>query len=511
MRLPYLLSVSWPQLKSLNLSDGSLGGQDTVRFSQGNWPLLETLDLSNNGLQNHNIQQLACTNWPLLHDLNLRGSRLTRAVIPILVKSNWSLQALYFGLDVELDVDEDLGVESCKQIAEAQWVCLRRLHLIQCYPDDDGLSMLLTANWYNLQHMCLDDNYLEASSIVLLSEGCWPYLTSLSLRDNYITSAGMTALVKGAWPLLEALDVEYNDIGAPGCVALSKSTWQNLNFLNISQNPLGNTGVEQLMKANWPLLTSLCIQAVGLVEDCRILAKSLWSELTRLHVGQSELALEFAEDAPCLERLDLSENLVKSIGIHLMGYQGWGSLKRLCLNGTRGVYADERPPTAVCSRLKCLDLSACVLTDVHGEGHPSLLGVENLLGACWPMIQFLKLADCALNEVSIEHLVSVGCNWPLLTKLDLSGNKLDLTAISYLVTDDWPLLQALDLSDNRLDEVAIHILIEAHPWPLLEELCLDDFQLRLLHEELTNSSFEFYPVDLSEVDKAQVAQLAQRH
>ena len=130
MRFPYLLSVSWPQLQSLNLSDGSLGDQDMVRFSQGNWPLLETLDLSNNGLQSHNIQQLACANWPLLHDLNLRGSRLTRAVIPILVKSNWSLQALYLDLDVELDVDEDLGVESCKQIAEAQWVCLRRLHLI---------------------------------------------------------------------------------------------------------------------------------------------------------------------------------------------------------------------------------------------------------------------------------------------------------------------------------------------------------------------------------------------
>jgi len=72
-------------------------------------------------------------------------------------------------------------------------------------------------------------------------------------------------------------------------------------------------------------------------------------------------------------------------------------------------------------------------------------------------------------------------------------------------------LQALDLSDNDLDERSIHILIEAHPWPLLEELHFDDFQLRLLQAELTKSSFEFYPDSMSELDKAEVAQLAQRH
>jgi len=388
---------------------------------------------------------------------------------------------------------------------------LEKAPLVRCYPDDDGLSTLLTAGWNNLQHLCLDDNSLGSSSMVLLSEGCWPYLTSLSLRFSYIGSAGMTALVKCTWPLLDALDVEHNDIGATGCVALSKSTWQNLDFLNISNNPLGNTGVEHLMKADWPLLKSLCMQAVGLVKDCKILAKSNWSELTRLHLGQNTFALEFAEDAPCLERLDLSENCVQSSGTHLMGYHGWGSLKRLCLSKTRGFYTDERPPTTVCSMLECLDLSACKLIPVDGEGYPSMLGVENLLSACWPMMQFLKLADCALNEVSIERLVTVGCNWPLLTVLDLHGNNLDSAAISYLVAGNWPLLQALDLSQNRLDEVSIHILIEAHPWPLLEELHFDDSQLRLLQEELTNSSFEFYPDYVSELENAQLAQLARCH
>jgi len=125
MRLPYLLSASWPQLKSLNLSDCCLGDEDIVSFSQGDWPLLETLDLSKNGLQNHNIQQLTCADWPLLHDLDLRDSRLTTAVILILVQSNWSLQALY--LD-QLYLEEDLGVGPCKQMEEAEWVGLRRLH-----------------------------------------------------------------------------------------------------------------------------------------------------------------------------------------------------------------------------------------------------------------------------------------------------------------------------------------------------------------------------------------------
>ena len=241
----------------------------------------------------------------------------------------------------------------------AQWVKLKRLHLGWCYPTDGGLSMLLTANWNNLQHLCLDDNNLESSSMMLLSEGCWPCLTSLRLRSNHIDSAEMTALVKGAWPLLEALDVEHNDIGAPGCVALSKNHWQNLHFLNISKNPLGDTGVEQLMKADWPLLKSLCMRAVSLTGDCKILAKSNLSELTRLHLGHNGFALKFAEDAPCLERLDLSEIRAQSNGTHLMGYQGWGSLKLLCLYRTRGDYADERPLTAVCSMLECLDLSAC--------------------------------------------------------------------------------------------------------------------------------------------------------
>ena len=111
----------------------------------------------------------------------------------------------------------------------------------------------------------------------------------------------------------------------------------------------------------------------------------------------------------------------------------------------------------------------------------------------------------------MERVVSVGCNWPLLTVQDLHGNKLDSAAVSYLVTGDWPLLQALDLSENNLDERSIHILIEAHPWPRLEELHLDDFQLRLLQAELTKSSFEFYPDSMSELDKAEVAQLARRH
>ncbi len=373
MRLPYLLSASWPQLRSLNLSDCSLGDEDIVSFSQGNWPLLETLDLSKNGLENNNIEQLTCADWPLLHELNLLHNELTTEVILILVQSNWSFQALY--LD-QLGFDEDLGIVPCKQMVEAQWVNLRRLHLIDCCLNDDGLSMLLTASWNNLQHLCLDDNHLESSSMMLLSEGCWPYLTSLSLRNNHISSAGMTALVKGAWPLLEALNVENNNIGATGCVALSRSTWQNLHFLNISENPLGNTGVDHLMKADWPLSTSLCMQAIGLKEDCKVLANSNWSELTRPHLGQS-FDFTFDEVAPRLERLDLSDNFVYSSGTYPMGYHGWGILKRLCLSRTEGTYTDERPPTAVCTMLECLDLSSCGLVNVDGEGHISMkLAVE---------------------------------------------------------------------------------------------------------------------------------------
>ena len=142
MRLPYLLSASWRQLKSLNLSDCCLGDEGVVSFSKGDWPLLETLDLSKNGLENDNIQQLTCADWPLLHSLNLLDNRLTTAVILILVQSNWSLQALY--LD-QLDSDEDLGFGPCKQMVEAQWVNLKRLHLVRCYPGDGGLSMLLAA------------------------------------------------------------------------------------------------------------------------------------------------------------------------------------------------------------------------------------------------------------------------------------------------------------------------------------------------------------------------------
>ena len=510
MRLPYLLSASWPQLKSLNFSDCSFRDQDIVSFNQGNWPLLESLDLCKNGLQNHNIEQLTGADWPLLHDLNLCDSRLTTAVIPILVKSNWSLQALY--LD-HLNSDKDLGVGPCKQIVEAQWVNLRTLHLIQCYFGDDGLSMLVTAKWNNLQHLRLDDCDLDPSSMVLLSEGCWPYLTSLSLRLNYIGSAGMTALVNATWPLLEAFDVERNDIGPSGCVALSKSTWQNLKFLNISNNCVEGTGVEHLMKADWPLLKSLCMRAVGLFEHCKALvsAKGNWPELTRLHLGQNSFPLNFDEGGPSVERLDLSKTCVHSSGTHPMGKPGWGSLKRLCLCGIMGTYQHTRPPIAVCSMLECLDLSACKLISFYDEGYSSKFGAANLLSACWPRMQFLKLADSALNQVSVERLVTVGRNWPLLTVLDLHGNNIDSAAIAKLVSGNWSLLQALDRTSNRLDEAAIHILVKAHPWPLLEKLHLDDFQLRLLHKELTNSSFEVYPDYVSEVDKAQVAQLARCH
>ncbi len=408
-----------------------------------------------------------------------------------------------------MDAKEDLGVGPCKQMVDAQWVNLRRLHLAHGFPDDGGLSMLLTAGWSSLQHLCLDDNDMGSLHMVLLSERCWPNLTSLSLRLNYIGSDGMTALVKGKWPSLEALDLENNDIDAPGCVALSKSTWQNLKFLNISNNQVETTGVEHLMKGDWPLLKSLCMRAVALHEHMDlVLAKGSWSELTRLHLGRNNVSLKLDEGGPCLQRLDLSETCVESSGTHPMGKHGWGSLKRLCLCGTTGTYKDGRLPIAVCTMLECLDLSACKLIYF---GYPSKFGVANLFSACWPRMQYLKLADCALNKVSIKRLVTVGCNWPLLTVLDLHGNNIDSAAISCLVTGDWPLLQALDLSENNLDERSIHILIEAHPWPRLEELHLDDFQLRLLQAELTNSYFVFYPDSMSELDKAQVAQLARRH
>ena len=86
----------------------------------------------------------------MLHDLYLCDSKLTTAVIPILVQSHWSFQALY--LD-RLDLEEDLGVEPCKQMVEAKWAGLRRLHLAGCYLGEAGLSILLTAGWNNLQHL----------------------------------------------------------------------------------------------------------------------------------------------------------------------------------------------------------------------------------------------------------------------------------------------------------------------------------------------------------------------
>ena len=147
------------------------------------------------------------------------------------------------------------------------------------------------------------------------------------------------------------------------------------------------------MKADWPLLKSLCMRAVGLVDHCQVLAKSNWSELTRLHLGQNGCSLDFDKGAPsCLERLDLSETCVQSSGTHSMGEHGWGVMKYLCLCGTIGNYKAERPPIAVCSMLECLDSSGCKLISFDNEGR---LAVENLLSACWPRMQFLKLADCA--------------------------------------------------------------------------------------------------------------------
>ncbi len=42
----------------------------------------------------------------------------------------------------------------------------------------------------------------------------------------------------------------------------------------------------------------------------------------------------------------------------------------------------------------------------------------------------------------------VNGRWPLLHKLDLSRNHLDVKALALLMRGDWPLLETLDLSDN---------------------------------------------------------------
>jgi hypothetical protein len=55
-------------------------------------------------------------------------------------------------------------------------------------------------------------------------------------------------------------------------------------------------------------------------------------------------------------------------------------------------------------------------------------------------------------------------DWPILTKLDLSRNKLGRAAIAKLAKADWPAVTSLNLSRNELDDHAAQLLAGI-AWP----------------------------------------------
>ncbi len=92
--------------------------------------------------------------------------------------------------------------------------------------------------------------------------------------------------------------------------------------------------------------------------------------------------------------------------------------------------------------------------------------MKQLFKKQWRQLRHLSLSWNDLDEAAIMHLVQgdwtgegtslirpamvylVHGRWPLLQKLDLSHNHLDVEALALLMRGDWPLLETLDLSDN---------------------------------------------------------------
>ncbi|KAL0047457.1 hypothetical protein WJX82_003851 [Trebouxia sp. C0006] len=114
--------------------------------------------------------------------------------------------------------------------------------------------------------------------------------------------------------------------------------------------------------------------------------------------------------------------------------------------------------------------------------HPQLMGhdknrfyaqpLRHLLGKDWSGLRRLDLTQVKSSSMGLAVVAQLSQgDWPLLTSLDLSDNKLGADSMLEVIKGKFPALESLDVSSNKLDVEAMRQLVKGD-WPTLMYLWL---------------------------------------
>jgi len=194
--MTYLADAHLPLLEKLNLHASKLDTQSMAALSRGSWLKLKTLTLAGNSINTPGIQYLAGAHWPQLEAINLNDTDLDGSAMIMLVCCKWPcLQTLGLNQNHLYHIGELPGT--------SQFSSLKHLHLNASNLTDYSLRQLSKPRWSQLETIDLSNNRLY--NISTLVQASWPALKGIRLDGNPLAADFMAHLSKGDWPLLERL------------------------------------------------------------------------------------------------------------------------------------------------------------------------------------------------------------------------------------------------------------------------------------------------------------------
>ncbi len=195
--MTYLADAHMPLLEELELHDSRLGIKSMVALSKGSWLQLRTLILSRNSISAAGIHYLAEAYWPRLETINLDETGLNvSGMAMLLCCCKWPcLQTLGLNRNHLYHMEELSDSNQC--------LLLKHLYLAESHVGPDSLRPLSQPRWCQLESIDLSKNRLYGISELVRAS--WPALKVIRLDDNPLAADAMADLCKGDWPLLECL------------------------------------------------------------------------------------------------------------------------------------------------------------------------------------------------------------------------------------------------------------------------------------------------------------------
>ena len=126
------------------------------------------------------------------------------------------------------------------------------------------------------------------------------------------------------------------------------------------------------------------------------------------------------------------------------------------------IYAVNLPPVSVLCAAPW-SLRRLVLFHLR----PTLLDMDALSSAAWPLLEELSLENCCVGNAGVTALRNGA--WPGLRVLNLSDNALGDAAAAELAAGEWPNLERLELREAHLTAKGAAHLASAR-WPKLQLL-----------------------------------------